>query len=674
MKKKPLAHYLDLMKSALDKQEWINAKRYGEIALNKLPKLSYSPFNEYILHTRLGYAYSELAEYSRSLDSLYKADLIASKNHLVPAYIAYVSFVIGYNFLYIRSMDQALLQFQKVKEYYQKYGYDIFPMDKKIYLGTLICLGRCYLYKNQLGQVQEVIENEDILHQSLMPNKWLVFSNYYHLKGEYLMATKEYNQARQSFQESIDIITQFNLRQSHVFEIKIHLATIDLLECRLESAIQILQNIMKSSQQLRINNLFCEAGLLLSKSYTLKKMPDKTATIEKRIKPMLNKLDINWLYEKTREFEQLYHKLQPIYQNSQNGTKSVPIVLTNILNQRYEISVDKDGIIIGKSIPMIEIYHLIDKIAPTDLPVLIQGETGTGKELVAQAIYQNSLRKETVWLALNCGTIPETLLENTLFGQVKGAFTDAKRDKKGYIETASGGTLLLDEIGDMLPSMQQKMLRVLEEKQIWPVGAEKPIPVDTRFIFASNQNIEELVKKTSAGSVQEKRFREDLFYRINTIVITLPPLRDRKEDIPLLVQHFLAKYSVSSKSEIRNQKSEIEIAPDALALLQGYHWPGNVRELENEIKRIYTLHPDATIITDLMLSDIIRNYQHSIIPTQSSLKELKSLAEKNIIVEYLKKHNGNIAQAGRELGYLRPNLSRKIKQLGISVKDYITKK
>jgi transcriptional regulator with PAS, ATPase and Fis domain len=660
MKKKPLAYYLNLMKSAQDKQDWTKVKRHGEIALKKLSHLSYSPFEEYLLYVRLGYAYLYLGEHSHSIENYYKAYLLASRHHLEPAYIAITSVGLGNNFLEIKNINQALLQLQKVDQYYQKYGDGIFPMDKQKYLNNLMDLGLCYLYKNELGKVREIIEQKLSSFQPF-PSEGLVPINYHHLKGKYLMVVKEYDQARQSFQECIKFSVQFSFPNA-VLSIKIYLAVIELLEGQPDAAIQILQETLKDARRLKLNNFFCEAGLLLSKCYTLKNMPDKAAAIEKRIKSLLNKLDIVWLYEKTREFEQLYRQLQPIYPSE---TKFVPSILTHTINQRQEKLPYQ---IIGHSVPIKEIYQLIDKIAPTDLPVLIQGETGVGKELAARAIHNNSLRKEKTWLAVNCGALSETLLENELFGHTKGAFTDAKEEKKGYIEIASEGTLFLDEIVDMFPAMQQKLLRVLEEKLMWKVGAEKPIPINTRFIFASNQSIEELVKA--------KKFREDLYYRINTIVIILPPLRDRKDDIPLLVQHFLAKYSVSSKSEIRNQKSEIEIALDVLALLMNYYWPGNVRELENEIKRICTLYPNVKNITEGMLSESIRNYTGTGYKQSgeiSSVKDLKNVYEIKLIKESLKRCAGNVTRTARELGWSRRHLYRKINQFKIPSGDYVTK-
>lgn len=546
MKKKPLSYYLDIIKSALDKRDWRKAKHLGEITLKKINHLSYSPLDEFLFYYRLGNVYFYLSEYSYSLDNFYKAYLIASKHHLAPAYIAYASFAIGENFLLMKNINQALIQFQKIESSYQKYRNTDSPIDNETYVNSLMGLGFVYLHKNELEKVEEIIQKKLPQFQSFISDNKSILVGYNYLKGEYLIEQKEYTQARQSFEECVKISESLNLPYKTI-EASIRLAVINLLDGQLESAIQILQFLLKDARKSKFNDLMCEVGLILSKCYVLKNTPDKAAIIEKRIKPILNKLDIVWLYEKTREFEQLYNRLQSIYKNTRYENKPVPTVLTNTLNQRHETSVDKGIIIIGQSSLIQEVYQLIEKIAPTDLPVLIQGETGVGKELIARTIHQNSLRREKNCLALNCAALSETLLESELFGYTKGSFTDAHQDKKGYIELASDGTLFLDEIAEMLPAMQQKLLRVLEEKLIWRIGAQKPIQVNPRFICATNQNIEQLVTK--------KLFREDLFYRINTFVITIPPLRERKEDIPLLVKHFLKKYTVTVRHSEHNRES-----------------------------------------------------------------------------------------------------------------------
>ena len=473
-----------------------------------------------------------------------------------------------------------------------------------------------------------------------------------------MLSVGKYEDSREAFLKSIEISRQES-DQCGWLQASIHLAQIDLIEGKAVSAVKLLNVIIKSARKLKLNELVCESGLFLSKCYMIRNLPEKALAIEERIKPVLSKLDTVWLYEKTRESERFYHQLQTIGKERYNvrnltATKSEPVpnVLIKTLNHRYETSLYKE-MVIGSSVAMQEIFTLIEKIAPTDLPVLIQGQTGTGKELIAQAIHANSQRSDKTFLAFNCGAIPESLLESALFGHTRGAFTGAVEDKKGYIELASGGTLFIDEIGNMSGGMQQKLLRVLEEEFVWPIGATKQIPIDTRFIFASNQDIERLVKK--------KLFREDLFYRINTIVINMPSLRERKEDIPLLIEHFLSKYSSKTHDAQR-------LEPDALRLLTAYPWHGNIRELENEVQRICVLNPGANIITESMLSESIRECSQTTgkVSEGLTLIQLRKKWEKDIITQTIKKYNGNIAGAAKQLGYALSPFYRKMKHLKIT--------
>ncbi len=249
------------------------------------------------------------------------------------------------------------------------------------------------------------------------------------------------------------------------------------------------------------------------------------------------------------------------------------------------------NILIGDSAPMIQIYRLIEKVAKTSSTVLISGESGTGKELVAKAIHAVSPRYKENFVSLNCAALPESLLESELFGYVKGAFTGATSNKKGLFEAAEKGTLLLDEISTMPHSMQSKLLRVLQEKEIRRVGGTSNIPVDVRIIAATNEKLD---KKILEGT-----FREDLYYRISVIPIELPPLRDRKDDIPLLINHFLNEFR---KENNRN----VDISNQSIDCLMNYSWPGNVRELENILKRLATLCEDNTIKYEDLPSSIIK--------------------------------------------------------------------
>lgn len=248
--------------------------------------------------------------------------------------------------------------------------------------------------------------------------------------------------------------------------------------------------------------------------------------------------------------------------------------------------------IIGESPALIRVFRLLDRIAHSNVPVLIQGESGTGKELVAGALHRNSLRRDQAFVAENCAAIPETLLESELFGYKRGAFTGADKNKTGLFKVADGGTLFLDEIGDMSLSMQKKLLRVLQDGEIRPVGSNEVSHVDVRIISASNKNLKEMVARGE--------FRADLYFRLNTITVTVPPLRDRPEDIALLVDFFVERIAKEMNCK------PIPLAAEALKALEKYRWPGNIRELENEMRRCLALLGDGPEIGLQLLSDEIR--------------------------------------------------------------------
>jgi len=304
--------------------------------------------------------------------------------------------------------------------------------------------------------------------------------------------------------------------------------------------------------------------------------------------------------------------------------------------------------IIGRSAIMQRIFELIKKASEVESNVLIQGESGTGKELTAHAIHMNSIRKKSVFLALDCGGLPENLLETTLFGYEKGAFTGAFKTTNGYFEEADSGTLFLDEIGEASPSLQIRLLRCLQEKEVIRVGGTKPYPVDVRVIMATNKNLQEEVVK--------KRFRKDLFYRINVIKIDLPPLRDRREDIPLLANYFIEKYCSSM-----NKDKKI-IHPKALQVLMNHEWPGNVRELQNVIERIVALHTGETITDKDILEHITifrgeEDYDFLDYPYDKA----KELFEKRYVENLLKKFPKDLNKASLHAKVHPATLYRKIK-------------
>ena len=300
--------------------------------------------------------------------------------------------------------------------------------------------------------------------------------------------------------------------------------------------------------------------------------------------------------------------------------------------------------IIGQSPPMQDIFELIPEVAQSDSSVLLMGETGTGKELIAKAIHAKSRRAHLPFIAINCGAIPDTLLESELFGHQKGAFTGATHPRKGFLEVVSGGTLFLDEIGEISPKMQIDLLRVLEEKKIIRIGDREPINVDFRLISATRRDLE---KEAAEGG-----FREDFFYRINVIIIQIPPLSKRKEDIPLLVKHFLEKYSHETTKRVDHVTSE------ATQLLKDYDWPGNVRELENAIERAVVLSKSRTLGKEDF--GFLRTIP-SPISKPRSLREM----EKHYIQEILENCDWNVTKASKILDINRVTLHKMIKRLNL---------
>jgi DNA-binding NtrC family response regulator len=308
--------------------------------------------------------------------------------------------------------------------------------------------------------------------------------------------------------------------------------------------------------------------------------------------------------------------------------------------------------IIGKSVTMQKIFTLIDKVAKTNTTVLINGESGTGKELIAKAIHYNSLKSNQPFVSIDCGALPEELLESELFGHVKGSFTGAISSKQGLFEVASGGTLFLDEIGETSQAMQAKMLRALQEREIRPVGATKPIKVDVRVIAATNRNLEEEVKR--------ENFRKDLFYRISVISLNLPKLSHRKEDIDLLVNHFLKKYQLPG----RPLKT---VSKECMDFFLDYSWPGNVRELENAIESAVTLS-ESNQITPADLPERMTKKQDpagSEISESDSLKSKVEQFEKELITKTLNEVGGNKNLVAKILKMTRRNLDYKIKRYGL---------
>jgi DNA-binding NtrC family response regulator len=328
------------------------------------------------------------------------------------------------------------------------------------------------------------------------------------------------------------------------------------------------------------------------------------------------------------------------------------IQLKRALKQRYNFEH-----IVGKSEAMLKIFDLVAQVAPSRSTVLLQGESGTGKELIAKAIHLNSQRRERPFVPVNTGSMPPDLLESTLFGHVKGAFTSAIASKKGLFEVADKGTLFLDEIGTMSMDTQSKILRVLQDRKFMHLGGIHELQVDVRIIAATNVDLRQMVR--------EGKFREDLFYRLNVITIDLPPLRQRKEDIPLLVEHFLRKYSQENERQYRR------MTPEGLRPLISYSWPGNVRELENVIERAVVLSSGTEIGVDLLPDQIAgRGTPFPVLEHRpdASLFDILEDCERRIITDMLEKCNWNQTEAAERFRVPLSTLNQKIKRLNIEIK------
>ncbi len=333
-------------------------------------------------------------------------------------------------------------------------------------------------------------------------------------------------------------------------------------------------------------------------------------------------------------------------------TEEENIQLKRALRQRYNFPN-----IVGKSEAMLRIFDLVAQVAPTRSTVLIQGESGTGKELIAKALHANSPRRDRPFVPVNTGAMPTDLLESTLFGHVKGAFTSAIAAKKGLFEIANGGTLFLDEIATMGMDTQAKILRVLQDRRFMHLGGVQEIQVDVRIIAATNVDLRQ--------AVREGKFREDLYYRLNVIAIELPPLRSRREDIPALAMHFLKRYAEENGLPVRS------ISPDAMRALADYEWPGNVRELENVIERGVVLSSGTTIGADLLPGHLTgASYSTSLLEhsPNASLFDIMEDIERRIIVDKLERCNGNQTEAAEQFRIPLSTLNQKIKRLNIEIR------
>jgi DNA-binding NtrC family response regulator len=340
------------------------------------------------------------------------------------------------------------------------------------------------------------------------------------------------------------------------------------------------------------------------------------------------------------------------------------IHLKRALKLRYNFSN-----IVGKSDPMMKVLELVGQVAPSRSTVLLHGESGTGKELIAKAIHANSPRAERAFVAVNSGSLPTDLLESTLFGHLKGAFTSAIQNKKGYFEIADHGTIFLDEISSISLETQAKLLRVIQEKEFVPLGGVETIKVDVRIVAATNLDLRKLV--------EEGKFREDLYYRLNVIQIDLPPLRERREDIPVLVEHFFTKYCRENEKFLDpDGLSRLRFTPEAMRMLMDYNWPGNVRELENVVERAVVLATDFAVPVDLLPDTILtasgihikRKLPVFERPPEASLFDILDEFERRVILEQLEKYNWSQTETAESFRIPLSTLNQKIKRLNIDVK------
>jgi len=320
------------------------------------------------------------------------------------------------------------------------------------------------------------------------------------------------------------------------------------------------------------------------------------------------------------------------------------------LKQTFQLTEGYHGIL-GKSPQVQRLFDMIDNVAPSDTPVMILGPSGSGKELVARAIHRESSRRDKPFVKVNCASLNENLLESELFGHVKGAFTGAEKTRVGRFEAAHGGTLLLDEIGDIPPALQVKLLRVLEDKKIERVGDNRPIPVDVRIISATNRNLEKLIATDG--------FREDLFFRINVFPLHCPALADRREDIPLIAQNFIRRNATASSKKI------LGLTPDALEKMTLYAWPGNVRELRNAIEYAFVLCSSGAIGVDHLPPKIV--HANDSIGTECRI-DPGCIDERTELIKVLQEVNGNQSAAARQLGVSRVTVWKRMKKYGIDPK------
>jgi DNA-binding NtrC family response regulator len=373
------------------------------------------------------------------------------------------------------------------------------------------------------------------------------------------------------------------------------------------------------------------------------------------------KAGANDFFEKPWKNEKLLIEIDRMI--SKRRLESENIQLRRALKQRYSFPN-----IVGKGDRMVRVLDLVAQVAPSRSTILITGETGTGKELIAKAIHANSPRADHMFVPVNSGSLPPELLESTLFGHTKGAFTGAIASRKGYFEIANHGTIFFDEVGTIGPETQAKLLRVIQEKEFMPLGSSETVRVDVRIIAATNAELKKLV--------DEGKFREDLYYRLNVINIGLPPLRERKEDIPSLIEYFFTKYCQENEKFLDSSgRSILKFEPEAVQLLMDHNWPGNVRELENVVERAVVLAAAPVVPVDVLPDYFlqaaglrIRRDESGKLPADASLFEIVADYERRVIIEHLEASGGSQTEAAESLHVPLSTLNQKIKRLNIEVR------
>jgi DNA-binding NtrC family response regulator len=382
------------------------------------------------------------------------------------------------------------------------------------------------------------------------------------------------------------------------------------------------------------------------------------ASVESAVRAL--KLGANDFVSKPWNNEKLLIEIQRVIDSQRLANENRQ--LKRALKQRYNFPS-----IIGKSDRMLRMLDLVEQVAPSRSTILITGETGTGKELVAKAIHYSSPRADAPFITVDCASIPTELLESTMFGHLKGAFTSASQTKKGSFEVANKGTIFLDEIGTIGQEIQAKLLRVIQEREFTPLGSTDTVKVDVRILAATNSDLRELVK--------EGKFREDLYYRLNVINIPLPALRDRKEDIPSLIEFFFDKFCQDNGRYLDSRnKAQLRFAPESMQVLMEHNWPGNVRELENIVERAVVLASDVIIPVDvfpdylLQASGIRLRRDNGPLPADASLFEIVADYERRVIIERLEQSGWSQTEAAENLKVPLSTLNQKIKRLSIEIK------